>query len=186
MPKSREKTKSTRQIENFTNSAADASGIYTWVIATDTVYSDSLVADVFGFSDGDARRGLPLGEYLARLHRDDLPRVAKAIHDTMISGQPFSEQYRVCRPDGSMMEITAFGSCFSDGSNEPSHYSGIIVPAGFAGRSENAVVTHLLAAYDLAFRGGNTVLAEKIIDALVETGWQAADDEFELPAGQFH
>jgi PAS domain-containing protein len=186
LPKSFEKTKSTRHSENFGNSAGEASGIYTWVIATDTVYADSLVADIFGFGHDDARRGLALKDYLARMHPDDLPRVAKAIHDTMTSGVPFSEQYRVCRPDGSMMEITAFGSCFCDSNNEPSHYSGIIFPAGFVDCSENAIVTHLLAAYDLAFREGKTVLAEKIIEALVESGWQAGNEDVDLPVGQIH
>jgi len=186
LPKSYEKTKSIQHLENFTNSAAKASGIYTWVIGTDTVYSDSLVADIFGFGDSDARRGLPLGDYLARMHPDDLPRVAKAIHDTIISGQPYNEQYRVCRPDGSVIEITAFGSCFRDATNEPSHYSGILFPSDSVDNSQSAIVTHLLAAYDLAFREGKIALAEKIIDTLVETGWQMGDDESDMPAGQVH
>ncbi len=186
MPKPYEKTTSIQSLENFSSSSTEASGIYIWVIATDTVYSDSLVAGIFGFSDNDARRGLPLGDYLARMHPDDLPRVAKSIHDTMISGEPFSEQYRVCRPDGTMMEITAFGSCFSDGNDEPSHYSGIIFPTSCAASSENAIVSHLLAAYDLAFRSGDTALAEKIIDVLVETGWQEGDDDQQAPAGKLH
>lgn len=160
----------------------EASGIYTWVISADTVYSDSLVAEVFGFGEREARNGLPLGDYLARIHADDLPRVAEAIQATVLSGRPYSEQYRVCRPDGSMVQITAFGSCFHDKTGAPSHYSGILFPADAAATgNDNAVVGHLLAAHELAYCSGRIDLADRIVDLLVEAGWQDAGDDAAAP-----
>lgn len=166
--------------------SADASGIYTWVLATDTVYSDSLVADTFGFSRSEARRGLALGEYLARIHPDDLPRVAKAIHDTVASGLPFSEQYRVCRPDGTMVEITALGSCFRDAANEPLHYCGILFPIDACHGREATILGNLLAAYDIANREGRSNLAQKIVSALAEVSGQEADLDVAERAGHLH
>ncbi len=166
--------------------SADASGIYTWVVATDTVYSDGLVADMFGFSRSEARRGLALGAYLARVPPDDLPRVAKAIHDTVISGLPFSEQYRVCRPDGTTVEITAFGSCFRDAANEPLHYCGILFPVDACQGREGTILSNLLAAYDIANREGKSNLAQKIVSALAEVSGQEADLDVAEHAGHLH
>ena len=186
LPKSRDEMKPHQYSVTSTAPAAKASGIYTWVISTDTVYSDSLAAEMFGFSPAEARGGLPLKDYLSRMHADDLPRVAKAIHDTMLSGEPYSEQYRICRPDGSIVEIMAFGSCFRDGTGEPSHYSGIIFPVGAMYRQDSTIISHLLAAYDLARREGKGELAKRIVNALAETGWRETDSEA-IPLGaQLH
>jgi hypothetical protein len=111
--------------------------------------------------------------------------VAKAIHDTLTSSRPFSEQYRICRPDGSIFEISAFGCCFRDRANEPSHYSGIVVPVSQVD-NENTLVGHLVAAHDIARRQGNTGLAEKIVDALVEIGLPDGDSGGEPALGQRH
>ena len=166
--------------------SVEASGIYTWVIATDTVYSDSLVADTFGFSHPEARRGLAFSEYLSRMHPDDLPRVAKAIHDTMISGLPFNQQYRVCRPDGTVVEITAFGSCFRDAANEPSHYSGILFPIETCDGREGTILSNLLAAYDNANREGKSSLCQKIVSALAEFNSQEVESDMSERTGHLH
>jgi PAS domain-containing protein len=174
LPKSRNAPTSKPGAESAPRTS-EASGIYTWVIATDRVYADSLVAELFGLDCRKAQDGLPLQDHLSRIHNDDLPRVAKAIHHTMMSGQPFGEQYRICRPDGSVAEVMAIGTCFRDGSGEPSHYSGIIFPIAGSGGGENALLKHLLTAYDLARQDGKPALADKIVDALVEIGWQDTD-----------
>lgn len=175
MPKPLNKPTSLHDTINSASMAAEAAGIYTWVISTDTVYSDALVADAFGFDYSQARCGLPLKDFLSRIHPEDLPRVAKAIRETMVTSMAFSEQYRTCRPDGSVTDILAFGSCFRDESGEPSHYSGIIMPIGVASCSESTILTHLVAAHDLAKNDGRLDLADKIVDALVEVGWREND-----------
>jgi PAS domain-containing protein len=152
-----------------------ASGVYTWVITTDTVYVDSLAAESFGFAAVEGKNGLPLLRYIERVHADDRPRVAKSIHDTMLTGNPFCEQYRVCRPDGSVIEVIAFGSCFRDASGEPSHYSGMVFPKSTIDIHGGSIIGHLLAAYDAACREGRPELAGKIIDALSEAGWRESD-----------
>ncbi|MDB5526067.1 MAG: fold-3 domain protein [Rhizobium sp.] len=186
MPKPRNKSNPVQHSINSTGPAAEASGIFTWIIGTDTVYSDALAADAFGFDRETARSGLPFKDYLSRMHPDDLPRVAMAIHDTIISGLPFGEQYRIGRPDGSSMEVMAFGSCFRDASGEPSHYSGIIMPSDAAARGENAIAGHLLAAYDLARREDKSELASKIADALIEIGWQKDNADTRQSVSHLH
>jgi PAS domain-containing protein len=162
----------------FHSSTNTGSGIYTWVIPTDTVYGDELVADLFGFDAVEAKSGLPLMTYLDRMHPEDLPRVAKAIHDTMVAGTSYQESYRICRPDGSVVTVTAFGSCFRNPNNEPMHYSGILFPAETPCPRENELLSHLLAAYDIAEREERTELAEKIIDILADA---TEEDKPETP-----
>lgn len=175
MPKSHDRTDTRVFAVNTSEPVVKASGVYTWVITTDTVYVDSLAAECFGFSAVEGRNGLPLLRYIERIHADDQPRVAKSIHDTMLTGNPFCEQYRVCRPDGSMVEVIAFGACFRDESGEPSHYSGMVFPKSTIDIHGGPIIGHLLAAYDAACRENRPALAEKIIDALIEAGWQESD-----------
>lgn len=153
----------------------DASGIYTWVIATNTIYGDSLFADCFGFSDGETRSGRMLKDILARIHPGDLPRVARAIHEAIVSGLPYQETYRICRPDGSILEVTAFGICFHNAADEPSHFSGIVFPAATESISpENVILKNLLSAHDAAKRDGRSAIAEKIADIMAELGRETA------------
>jgi len=175
VPKSHDRTDTRVFAVNTSEPVVKASGVYTWVITTDTVYVDSLAAECFGFSAVEGRNGLPLLRYIERMHSDDRPRVAKAIHDTMLTGNPFCEQYRVCRPDGSMVEVIAFGACFRDASGEPSHYSGMVFPTSTIDMHDGSIIGHLLAAYDAACRESKPSLARKIIDALSEAGWQESD-----------
>jgi PAS domain-containing protein len=148
-----------------TRNIKPAAGIFTWILATDTVYCDASAAQSFGFATEEARRGLPLNQYLSRMHADDLPVVAKAIHDAIITGEPYQEDYRICRPDGSTIEVTAFGSCFRDASGEPSHYAGMIAPAVKAMSSDDGLRQTCLAAYGIAKRHGRPSAA-KLVEAL--------------------
>lgn len=163
-----------------------ASGVYTWVIGADTVYGDSLVASSFGFTDAQGKSGLPLIDYIERIHIEDRGRVAKAIHDTMLTGNPFCEQYRVCRPDGSVVDVIAFGSCFRDASGEPSHYSGMVFPTSTLEMHCDTLTGHLLAAHEAACREGKPALAGKIIETLIEAGWRGSDPAFASPGTLLH
>jgi len=149
------------------------SGIYTWVIATDTFYCDDLAASVLGIEK--ARNALSIKEYLARIHQDDLPRMTRAIFDTIISGKPCNEQCRICRPDGPVRQVVSLGACFRDSSGRPSHYSGILVPVPAMEESEcggeTAIIAHLVAAHDLADSNGWGKLADKIVDTLEQLTW---------------
>jgi hypothetical protein len=154
-----------------------ASGIYIWVIETDMVCGDDAVAGLFGFDAAQLRSGLPLKLFLERIYAADLPRVAKAIHDAMITGFPYQEDYRINRPDGSSADVTAFGSCFRNGSGEPSHYGGMIVPAVAAGTAEDDLLDLCLKTYATAASHGRLRVAQKLLEALA-----AIDAEDDCPA----
>jgi len=145
-----------------------ASGIFTWEIATDLVYCDDAAAELFGFPLTDFQSGRPLRIFLDRIHADDLPRVARAIHDAMITGFPYQEDYRINRPDGTSVAVTAFGSCFRDGTGEPRHYAGMLVPIADSQGSETDLLSLCLTAYAAATQQGETRIAQKLLDVLGE------------------
>ncbi|RUL97184.1 PAS domain-containing protein [Rhizobium chutanense] len=101
-------------------------GIFTWDLATDTVYADSALAILFGLDPKQTISGLPVIKYLDRIHPDDKPFVAKAISDAVITGDPYRCDYRVFDRSGQIITVAAFGRCFRDEAGSPSHYAGIV------------------------------------------------------------
>ena len=159
-----------------------ASGIFIWVIATDMVYCDDAAAGLFGFDGIGIQTGLPLRHFLERIHGEDLPRVAGAIHEAMITGYPFQEDYRINHPDGMTVDVTAFGSCFGQRTGSASHYAGMIVPAAPPESTEDGLLDLCLKAYASATRQGKTPVAQKLLDALAELTEDADHDEAEAQA----
>jgi len=115
-------------VEIFGGGAADA-GFFTWDMGHDLVYGDSALAMLFGLDPYETEHGIPLETYLNRVHPDDRPRLAIAIRDTIVAGQPQQETYRVMNSQNVYGVVTAFGRCFRDRTDNPVLYSGIVVPA---------------------------------------------------------
>ncbi|MDB5526815.1 MAG: diguanylate cyclase [Rhizobium sp.] len=155
-----------------------ASGIFTWVLGSDVMYCDGSAAESFGFSLNEVSGGLPARNFLSRLHPEDLPGVSTAIQDAISTGMPYQEDYRICRPDGSVLEVTTFGSCFCDTTGKPVHFAGIVVPVQAPSSLDSDLITLCLQAYGIAKRTGRLDAASKIIDVLVEIAGQDAERKF--------
>ncbi len=106
--------------------AATRSGTFLWTIGTNVVSVDADAADFFGFSPDVASSGLPIEQFLERIHHDDLARVAKSLHDAIADGRPYQECYRVIQEDGSMHHLFARGHCFRGSDGVPAEYTGVI------------------------------------------------------------
>ena len=104
----------------------DHAGIFAWDLKRDLVQADAPIADLFGFIPADLARGIPIAAILQRIHDEDRPRVARAIHEAITSGQQYRDEHRVVRPDGSVRRILAIGRCFRDDQDLPSHCAGLI------------------------------------------------------------
>ncbi|MBB3590779.1 PAS domain-containing protein [Rhizobium sp. BK529] len=114
--------------ETFEDVASDA-GIYTWDIVRNLVFADSALAELFGLDPNATVRGLPLEDYLARVHPDDRPGLAKKISEVLVADIAQQSTYRVLGRDGRYRMVAAFGRAFRDQSGSPVLYSGIVVPA---------------------------------------------------------
>lgn len=151
--------------------AAQAAGIFTWDIASNTLYGDSVIAAFFGIDIDRAMAGLPLQDYLANIDPQDKQRVARAIHAAILTGTPYQEEYRLGRPDGSTIWVLEIGHCFRNREGTPSSYAGVIydITKQKTARTDG-LSDHCQAALDVAERVGNTRLINLLQQAMDEAG----------------
>lgn len=141
-------------------------GIFTWEISNDKVYADRAVAHLFDLNERMAENGLSITCYLERIDPQDRPRVARSIHAAILSGEPYQEDYRIIRRDGSAGSVMALGRCFRNGDGEPSNYAGMIFPKPEGHTEASALFWHCLSAYELAQRAGQIVAAVHLRNAM--------------------
>jgi PAS domain-containing protein len=107
---------------------APEAGFYTWDITQDILYGDTAIATLFGLDSADTQRGLPLADYIERIHPADRQKIARAISDTVIAGVPQQECYRVLGHGDHYVLVMSYGRCFRDRYGDPVLFSGIIIP----------------------------------------------------------
>lgn len=104
-------------------------GFYSWDIPENTLYADSALSSLFGIDSDEAEMGLPIEAYLARVHPEDRPRLAKTIHDSIVGHFPQQEIYRVLNAASSYIGVASYGRVFRDSGGNPVRYVGIVIPA---------------------------------------------------------
>ena len=104
-------------------------GFFEWEVAEDLMRSDSAVAKLFGLSVSEAEKGLPVLAYVNRIHPNDRKRVARAIHDSLVTCGAFREAYSILHADGSLVDVLVSGRCFRNRDGDPAHFSGVIQPS---------------------------------------------------------
>ncbi|MDP9840500.1 PAS domain-containing protein [Neorhizobium huautlense] len=104
-------------------------GFFTWDVPDNLLYADGALARLFGIDEVLAEQGLPIEDYLARVHQDDLARLAKAIRDSIVEHTAQQEHYRVLNAAGRYVNVCSFGRGFRDQDGVPVRYVGIVVPA---------------------------------------------------------
>ena len=108
--------------------AAGEAGTYTWNLSTNTVVADANMARFFDLPFDRVKSGLPIERFIEKIHPDDRCAVAKAIHDAIITGDPYQQDYRLIHADGTAIRVMAFGQCFRDEKGTPSQYAGMAFP----------------------------------------------------------
>lgn len=154
------------------NGTQDA-GVYTWELATNTVYADTAVADLFGLDSLETERGLPLEAYMSRVHAEDQPSLARAILEAIQSGLPFQASYRVQHAEGLYLPVIAYGKCFRDRQDEPILYSGVVFQPPVDGAAGNDLHWLCLAALDCAERVSRGDVAAILKEVLAKLAEQA-------------
>ncbi len=109
-------------------------GIFTWDLERNILFADGALATLFGLDPNETKTGLPLEAYLARVHPEDRPQLAKVISETIIADLPQQDTYRVQGNDGRFRLVAAYGKAFRGQDGLAVLYSGIVVPADEAGK----------------------------------------------------
>ncbi len=105
--------------------AGDSVGTWDWDIAGDRVTADERFARLYGVDPEHARQGAPLSEFFQRIHPDDVVRIRTAVEAAIDNGQPFSEEYRLVAPDGSIRWLAAQGRCIHSENGKPLRFPGV-------------------------------------------------------------
>ncbi|MBW9051822.1 PAS domain-containing protein [Rhizobium mesosinicum] len=141
-------------------------GIFSWVLGTDTIYADAAVAALLGFEARQLESGQPITSFLDRIDPKDKAKIARAIHEAIVTGGAYQQDYRVIRPDGTSVEVAAFGRCFRDASGTPSHYAGIICPRIDRRSAQENMFWHCFQAYEIARNAKQWEMAKVLEKAL--------------------
>lgn len=106
--------------------ATGKTGTYYWNLVTNTVMANAGMASIFHLPSGLVRQGLPIEHFIQKIHMTDRGAVAKALHDAIVSGAPYHQNYRVIDACGDTTHVMAYGQCFRDSSGMPSHCVGTV------------------------------------------------------------
>lgn len=116
-------------VAELSETIAPEAGIYTWDIEKNLVFADPALAGLFGLNPAETAHGLPIEAYLDRVHPEDRPPLAKIIHNAIVAEIPQQSMYRVRNSYGVYRWVAAYGRAFRDKENNPTLYSGMVVPA---------------------------------------------------------
>jgi PAS domain S-box-containing protein len=95
-------------------------GFYDWDLVSDSVtFSDQMKKD-WAIPEG----GLNFQQCVDRIHPEDRQRIRRLILVTMANHQPYRAEYRVFRPDGTMIWIEAQGEVLRDENHRPIRFFG--------------------------------------------------------------
>jgi len=111
---------------DLTMTNADVIGAWNWDISENLIFTDGRFAESFGLDAEQAQDGLPLEQFLDRIHKDDQARVASEIVRTIESGEAYKAEYRVQRPDGSESYVMAQGKLVKGKNGRPDRFPGVL------------------------------------------------------------
>lgn len=141
------------------------SGMFYWDLNADCVQADAAVATLFGFDPAEAESGKRIDCYLDRVAGADRPRIAKAIHEAVVSGEYHQEDYDIVHYDGSVTPISSFGRCFRSADGMAFRFVGVM--SRRVAIDNDPLMWHCLEAYDLASRSGRTETARLLGETLL-------------------
>ncbi|MDE0877734.1 MAG: PAS domain-containing protein [Sphingomonas bacterium] len=100
-------------------------GSWEWDVVADRVTADPTFAALYGVDATTAMTGAPLSAFFGNVHPDDIPRVRKQIALALKQGGPFDADYRLCRPNGRAVWVSARGFCHHDDAGRPVRFPGV-------------------------------------------------------------
>ncbi|MBV8899664.1 MAG: PAS domain-containing protein [Verrucomicrobia bacterium] len=106
--------------------AAAEIGTWIWNVERDRVIADRNLARLFGVSPEDAAGG-PIENYLKAIHKEDWPRVKRAISDAVREGTSYETEYRIFQPGGSYRWVVARGWAEKDVAGRIKRFPGVVV-----------------------------------------------------------
>lgn len=150
----------------------DAVGFFSWDLSENKVFADHVFAFIYGIPPRDLEVGAPIEDVIRHVAEDDMPRVAKALHETILSGDPCHQSYKVSHPGGRSIVVTGQGRCLRNGEGMPSIYTGSVTAEEFGkgGEESDPLASHCLEALKIAKRRRHALAERYLTSALGAIG----------------
>ncbi|QCI97084.1 PAS domain-containing protein [Agrobacterium larrymoorei] len=94
-------------------------GYYTWDILENLVCLDKVCAAIFEFSEMEGAEGLPIEAFIEKIAPSDREKIAKAIHDCLLDGTLYHEEYPLVLQSGAMRWVRVDGRMVYDEQGDP-------------------------------------------------------------------
>jgi len=121
---------------DLTMTNADVIGAWNWDVSENRIFTDGRFTDSFGLDPEQASKGLPLEEFINRIHENDRSRVAAEIVRTIETGDAYSSEFRVVRPDGTISYVLAQGKLVKGTGGKPDRFPGVLFDVTARRRAE--------------------------------------------------
>jgi hypothetical protein len=153
----------------------DAVGFFSWDLGENKVFADHVFAFIYGIPHRDLEIGAPIEQVIKHVVEDDMPRVAKGLHETIISGKPCHQTYRISHPAGRHIIVTGQGRCLRNGEGVPSIYTGTVTAeeVGLGSGEADPLASHCLEALKIAKRRRHALAERYLTSALGALGRRA-------------
>ncbi|KAA3498592.1 MULTISPECIES: PAS domain-containing protein [Rhizobium/Agrobacterium group] len=89
-------------------------GYYTWSIGQNLVYLDAVASRLRDFSFEEASRGIPVEKFIAQVEVGSQARVARAVHNSLISGEFYDQESRIDLKAGGFRWLRTTGRVIHD------------------------------------------------------------------------
>jgi len=104
--------------------AADVA-TYEWDVVADRLFADRNLARLFGITL-DAEGAAPLADFVAVIHPEDRDRVMGAVQQSVKTGHPFEQDYRVDPPGGAQRWVNSHGRMVVDAAGRVTRFVGVV------------------------------------------------------------
>ena len=111
---------------DLTMTNADVIGAWNWDVSEDLIFTDGRFASAFGLDSQQINKGLPLEQFLNRIHENDRARVADEIVRTIETGSAYNSEFRLRRPDGSVSYVLAQGKLVKGSQGKADRFPGVL------------------------------------------------------------
>ncbi len=114
-------------------------GWWDWDLPSDKVFANGEMGRMLGFSADEAAKGVSMECFFSNIHPGDRAVLRDAVDDAVRTGEVFVEDYRVLRPDGEAIWISARGRALKGPDGRTLSFPGVAIEITEQKRTEDRV-----------------------------------------------
>ncbi|MHB8284142.1 MAG: hybrid sensor histidine kinase/response regulator [Caulobacteraceae bacterium] len=124
--RSRQMLAETQERLRVVQAIGGAAGAWEWNIASGMLVADIRFADLNGLDPLAIADGMPVSSFFAAVHADDLLRLRIAVAGALHGAEVFAREYRIVRPGGGVLWVSAKGRTYLDEDGRAVRFCGVL------------------------------------------------------------